>query len=125
VPLLFLTARVDDIDQITGLGDGRRRLRHQALQPARRSGAGTCTSCGVQGAKHPAEQTVMYRVGRTLRSIPETHIVTLNGERVELTPSEFTLLADPHRADLKARLHPHGTTRHCARGGLCRLRTHH
>ena len=34
VPIILLTARREELDRISGSGDGRRRLRGQALQPA-------------------------------------------------------------------------------------------
>ena len=89
VPLLFLTARVDDIDQVTGLEIGADDYITKPFSPRvvvarvralfRRAGGG-----------ESAAPTV-YRVG-DIELNPETHTVTLANTRVDLTPSEFTLL---------------------------------
>ncbi len=89
VPLLFLTARVDDIDQITGLEIGADDYITKPFSPRvvvarvrallRRSGGELSTEVAI------------YRVG-AVELNATTHIVTRAGERIELTPSEFSLL---------------------------------
>ena len=52
VPILFLSARDDEIDRILGPGDRRRRLCDQAVQPAR---------TGRAGQRHPAPHDLARR----------------------------------------------------------------
>jgi DNA-binding response OmpR family regulator len=90
VPIIFLTARVDDVDQITGLEIGAdeyitkpfspRVLVAQVRAVLRRS-YGDLT----------AEPTV-WRLGDLELNI-ETHTASKGGARIDLTPSEFDLLA--------------------------------
>jgi DNA-binding response OmpR family regulator len=90
VPIIFLTARVDDVDQITGLEIGAdeyitkpfspRVLVAQVRAVLRRS-YGDLT----------AEPTV-WRLGDLELNV-ETHSASKGGVRIELTPSEFDLLA--------------------------------
>ncbi len=89
VPLLFLTARVDDIDQITGLEIGADDYITKPFSP-RVVVARVRALLRRAGCDSPAE-TVIYRLG-DLELNTETHIVTQGGDRVDLTPSEFTLL---------------------------------
>jgi len=89
VPLLFLTARVDDIDQITGLEIGADDYVTKPFSP-RVVVARVRALLRRAGGDAPPD-AVIYRVG-ALQLNPETHIVTLNGMRVDLTPSEFSLL---------------------------------
>lgn len=89
VPLLFLTARVDDIDQITGLEIGADDYVTKPFSP-RVVVARVRALLRRAGDEAPTD-SVIHRVG-SLELNPETHIVTLNGQRVDLTPSEFTLL---------------------------------
>lgn len=89
VPLLFLTARIDDIDQITGLEIGADDYITKPFSPrvvVARVRA-LLRRTGLDGA---VEATI-FRVGG-LELNPETRIVTRDGARVELTPSEFSLL---------------------------------
>ena len=55
LPVLMLTARDDDLDKIAGLEVGRRRLPHEAVQPARARG---------EGAGHPPPQRRKDEAGR-------------------------------------------------------------
>ena len=89
VPLLFLTARVDDIDQITGLEIGADDYITKPFSP-RVVVARVRALLRRAGGDVPVEN-VIYRVGDLTLNM-ETHIVTLSGARVDLTPSEFTLL---------------------------------
>lgn len=89
VPLVFLTARVDDIDQITGLEIGADDYITKPFSP-RVVVARVRALLRRVGDDGLSESTV-YRVGG-LELNPETRIVTRDGARVDLTPSEFTLL---------------------------------
>jgi DNA-binding response OmpR family regulator len=89
VPLLFLTARVDDIDQITGLEIGADDYVTKPFSP--RVVVARVRALLRRAKGEGPEETVIYRVG-DLELNRETHIVMLKGQRVELTPSEFTLL---------------------------------
>lgn len=88
LPVIMLTARVTDTDKIVGLELGADDYITKPFNPAevvarvravlRRTAGGT-------------------QVGRTLRSgtlslDPERHDVTLSGDPVELTPTEFAIL---------------------------------
>ena len=48
-PVLFVTARDDEVDRIARPRAGRRRLRHQAVQPARAGRPGPRPCCAAQG----------------------------------------------------------------------------
>lgn len=89
VPLLFLTARIDDIDQITGLEIGADDYITKPFSP-RVVVARVRALLRRTGLDGTVEATI-YRVGG-LELNPETRIVTRDGVRVELTPSEFSLL---------------------------------
>ena len=96
VPLIFLTARVDDIDQVTGLEIGG-RIRHQAVQP-RVLVARTCPA-----TSHPRRTGFRSQslARATSRSTPTRIPRPCAGRAVDLTPSEFgvlqTLIARPGR----------------------------
>lgn len=89
VPIFFLTARVDEMDQVVGLELGADEYITKPF------------SARVVVAKVRA---LMRRVYGELASAPtvwrhgalelnaETHEVTLDGNRIDLTPSEFSLL---------------------------------
>ncbi len=89
VPLLFLTARVDDIDQITGLEIGADDYVTKPFSP--RVVVARVRALLRRASGEASTETVVFRVG-DLELNTETHLVLRNGERVELTPSEFTLL---------------------------------
>jgi DNA-binding response OmpR family regulator len=88
VPLLFLTARVDDIDQVLGLEIGADDYITKPFSPRvvvarvraalRRSGAAIA-------------EPAVYRVGELALEM-ETHRVLLRGVAIDATPSEFNLL---------------------------------
>ena len=90
VPLLFLTARVDDIDHVTGLEIGADEYITKPFSPRvlvahvrallRRTYADLSTVVPV------------WQVG-DLSVNSETHVVTRAGSRIEITPTEFELLA--------------------------------
>jgi DNA-binding response OmpR family regulator len=89
VPLLFLTARVDDMDQITGLEIGADDYVTKPFSP--RVVVARVRALLRRAGNDAPSESVIYRVG-DLELNPETHIATCDGQRVELTPSEFTLL---------------------------------
>lgn len=90
VPLLFLTARVDDIDHVTGLEIGADEYITKPFSPrvlVAHVRALLRRTYGDLGAIIP-----VWRVGE-LEVNSETHTVTRAGTRIELTPTEFELLA--------------------------------
>lgn len=89
VPLIFLTARVDDIDQITGLEIGADDYVTKPFSP--RVVVARVRALLRRAGGEASTESAMYRLGDLELNI-ETHIVLLRGERIELTPSEFTLL---------------------------------
>ncbi len=89
VPLVFLTARVDDIDQITGLEIGADDYITKPFSP--RVVVARVRALLRRVGEDGLSESTVYRVGG-LELNPETRIVTRDGARVDLTPSEFTLL---------------------------------
>ena len=90
IPLLFLTARVDDIDHVTGLEIGADAYITKPFSPrvlVAHVRALLRRVYGNLGAVAP-----VWRAG-DLEVNSETHTVTRAGERIELTPTEFELLA--------------------------------
>ena len=87
VPVMFLTARAEEIDRVVGPGDRRRRLCGQAIQPARGRGA---------GAGHPQAQQRRARSPRPASD--EFHIdqerlqIHFCNRLLKLTALEFRLL---------------------------------
>jgi DNA-binding response OmpR family regulator len=89
VPLLFLTARVDDIDQITGLEIGADDYVTKPFSP--RVVVARVRALLRRASGEGAVENPIYRVGN-LELNQETHIATRDGQRIDLTPSEFALL---------------------------------
>lgn len=90
LPLLFLTARVDDIDHVTGLEIGADEYITKPFSPrvlVAHVRALLRRVYGDLGTVAP-----VWRAGN-LEVNSETHTVTRAGERIELTPTEFELLA--------------------------------
>ncbi len=90
IPLLFLTARVDDIDHVTGLEIGADEYLAKPFSPrvlVAHVRALLRRVYGDLGAVAP-----VWRAG-DLEVNSETHTVTRTGMRIELTPTEFDLLA--------------------------------
>ncbi|MBL8163151.1 MAG: response regulator transcription factor [Anaerolineae bacterium] len=90
VPLLFLTARVDDIDHVTGLEIGADEYLTKPFSPrvlVAHVRALLRRTYGELAAVAP-----VWRVG-DLEVNSETHTVTRAGARIDLTPTEFELLA--------------------------------
>ncbi|MEW6580118.1 MAG: response regulator transcription factor [Chloroflexota bacterium] len=90
VPIIFLTARVDDVDQITGLELGADEYVTKPFSP--RVLVAQVRAVLRRAYGDLAAEPTTWRVG-DLELNTETHLVTLGGGRVELTPSEFDLLA--------------------------------
>lgn len=89
VPLLFLTARVDDMDQITGLEIGADDYITKPFSP--RVVVARVRALLRRAGGETTLESAVHRVG-ALELNAETHLVTRNGERIDLTPSEFSLL---------------------------------
>ncbi len=98
VPLLFLTARVDDIDQITGLEIGADDYITKPFSPRVVVARVRALLRRMDSSLSP--ETQVWRVGELELNVP-MRTVTIGGKRVELTPSEFillqTLIARPGR----------------------------
>jgi DNA-binding response OmpR family regulator len=90
VPILFLTARIDDIDKITGLEIGADEYITKPFSP--RVLVAQVRAVLRRAYGDLAGEPVVWRVG-ALELNADTRIVTLDGARVDLTPSEFDLLA--------------------------------
>jgi DNA-binding response OmpR family regulator len=89
VPILFLTARIDDADQITGLELGADEYVTKPFSPRVLVAKVRALLRRTYGDLS-SEQNV-WRLGElTLNA--ETYTVTKGGERIEVTPSEFDLL---------------------------------
>lgn len=89
VPIIFLTARVEDVDQITGLELGADEYITKPFSPrvlVARVRALLRRTYGDLTAQAQA-----WRVGE-LEVDAETHTVTRSGQRIDLTPTEFDLL---------------------------------
>lgn len=90
VPIVFLTARVDDIDQVTGLEIGADDYLTKPFSPrvlVAHVRALLRRIYGDLGTVNP-----VWQVGE-LEVNSETRQVTCSGTRIELTPTEFELLA--------------------------------
>ena len=90
VPIIFLTARVEDVDQVTGLEIGADEYITKPFSPRVLVARVRAILRRVYGEL--AGEPSVWRVG-ALELDADSRLVTVNGQRVELTPSEFTLLA--------------------------------
>ena len=90
VPIIFLTARVDDVDMITGLELGADEYITKPFSP--RVLVAQVRAVLRRAYGDLVAEPTTWRVGE-LELNTETRLVTLGGERIELTPSEFDLLA--------------------------------
>lgn len=89
VPLIFLTARIDDIDQVTGLEIGADEYVTKPFSPrvlVARVRALLRRTHGELGS-----EPTRWRV-RELELDADMRTVTIRGQQVELTPSEFGVL---------------------------------
>ncbi|MBZ0302088.1 MAG: response regulator transcription factor [Anaerolineae bacterium] len=89
VPIIFLTARVEDMDQITGLELGADEYITKPFGP--RVLVARIRALLRRAYGDLAPQAPVWRVG-DLEVNAETHTVTRAGQRIELTPTEFDLL---------------------------------
>ena len=89
VPLIFLTARVDDADQITGLEIGADDYVTKPFSP--RVLVAQVRAALRRAYGDLASEPAIWRVG-DLELNADTHTVTRQGVRIDLTPSEFELL---------------------------------
>lgn len=89
LPIIFLTARIDDADQVAGLEIGADEYVTKPFSP--RVLVAKVRALLRRTYGDMAAEPAHYRVG-TVEVNTETHIVTKDGARVELTPSEFELL---------------------------------
>jgi two-component system alkaline phosphatase synthesis response regulator PhoP len=89
VPILFLTARVDDADKIAGLEIGADEYITKPFSPRVLVAQVRAALRRVYGDL--ASEPTIWRVG-DVELNAETRLVTRAGERIELTPSEFDLL---------------------------------
>jgi DNA-binding response OmpR family regulator len=90
VPIIMLTARVEDADKIAGLEMGADDYVTKPFSPREVVARVRAVLRRTHGEL--ATEPEILRVGR-LELDHETHTVRLNGEPVDLTPSEFDLLA--------------------------------
>lgn len=90
VPLFFLTARVDDIDRVAGLEIGADEYITKPFSPRVLVAQARAMLRRVHGEL--AAQPTIYRVD-DLELNADTHTFTQAGQRIELTPIEFDLLA--------------------------------
>ncbi|MFN8529799.1 MAG: response regulator transcription factor [Anaerolineae bacterium] len=90
IPLLFLTARVDDIDHVTGLEIGADEYITKPFSPRVLVAHVRALLRRVYGDLGTV--TPVWRAG-DLEVNSETHTVTRAGEHIDLTPTEFELLA--------------------------------
>ena len=90
-PVIFLTARRRELDQVLGLEARRRRLRYQALRP-------TCCwpesrpCCAALSHRLSANNAPEPLVVGDITVDPGAHTVSVAGQAVDLTPREFDLL---------------------------------
>lgn len=89
VPLLFLTARVEEIDQIRGLEIGADEYLTKPFSPRMVVARVRALLRRVYGEL--VTEPTSFRIG-TIELDTETHLVSVSGQRVDLTPSEFGIL---------------------------------
>lgn len=89
VPLLFLTARVEEADQLIGLEIGADEYMTKPFSP--RLVVAKVRALLRRAYGELATETTAWRV-RDLELSAETRLVTLRGQRIDLTPNEFGIL---------------------------------
>ena len=91
VPILMLTAKSSEVDKVLGLELGRRRLRDQAVQPARadRADPGAPAADRAGGGRGPGHRSTSGDLTVDLAG----HRVLRDGAPVPLKPKVFELLA--------------------------------
>ena len=78
LPIIMLTARTGESDRVSGLDLGRRRLRHEAVQPARTRGARAGRAAPTSQAASRAAMS-LYR-GKHLAADFDAVSVTVDGD---------------------------------------------
>ena len=90
-PVLMLSARGEEYDRIHGLRAGGGRLRGQTLLPQRADDAGKRHyEPGAPPGGGPASRNTVSFQGLTIDF--DARIVTVDGQRAELSPKEYDLL---------------------------------
>jgi two-component system alkaline phosphatase synthesis response regulator PhoP len=89
VPILFLTARVDEVDQVMGLELGGDEYVTKPFSP--RVVVARVRALLRRTYGELAADPAVWHVG-DLELNSETRLVTVAGRRIDLTPSEFALL---------------------------------
>ena len=89
IPIVMLTARDDELDKLLGPRARRRRLPHQAVQPAR---ARRPRPGGPAPSRAPARRRRDDPAGDVVLDVPRMR-TEVAGTAVDLTPTEFQLLA--------------------------------
>ncbi len=89
VPLLFLTARVEEIDQIRGLEIGADEYLTKPFSP--RMVVARVRALLRRAYGEQVTERTSFRIG-TIELDTESHLVSVSGRRVDLTPSEFGIL---------------------------------
>ena len=89
IPIVFLTARVDDVDQITGLEIGADEYITKPFSP--RVLVAQVRAILRRAYGDLSSEAVVWKVG-DLELNAETRMVTHNKQRIDLTASEFDLL---------------------------------
>jgi DNA-binding response OmpR family regulator len=89
VPLLFLTARVDEADQLVGLEIGADEYVTKPFSP--RVVAARVRALLRRAYGDLAGEATVWRVGE-LEVNAATRLATVRGQRIDLTPNEFGLL---------------------------------
>jgi DNA-binding response OmpR family regulator len=113
IPILILSARQEEADRLLGLSLGADDYVVKPFSPREVVARAQAILRRVNGT---ADLPARCREHRGLRIRPERHQVTLDGQAVELTPSEFTLLdalmscsgCVLSRAELLSHLYPRG-----------------
>ena len=90
MPIIMLTARTSEVGSGGRPGSRRRRLRHQAVQPARAGGAGARGAAPAPGRRARRRRIYQGRAPRRRTSTPWPYRV--DGAPVRLTRREFELL---------------------------------
>lgn len=89
VPLIFLTARIEDADQVAGLELGADEYITKPFSPRVVVARVRALLRRIYGEL--ASEPYTFRIGQIELNV-ETRMVTAHGQRIDLTPTEFTLL---------------------------------
>jgi DNA-binding response OmpR family regulator len=104
MPIIMLTARAEETDRIVGLELGADDYVTKPFSPRELAAR---VRAVLRRAQTPPEPPQVLRVG-PLTLDRDTHIVTVSGQPVDLTPTEFslleTLMTTPGRAFTRAEL---------------------